>query len=72
MYKDYLIFSPDGFNYNYNVSKNILSIIIIADVIHPEKTNYDIIYKSYVAIVFEIITVIATSIAFVKYKLLKR
>jgi len=33
---------------------------------------YAIIYKSYVAIVFEIITVIATSIAFVKYKLLKR
>jgi hypothetical protein len=47
MYENYLIFSPDGFKYNYNVSGNILSIIIMADVIHPEKTNYDIIYKSY-------------------------
>ena len=33
---------------------------------------YAIIYKSYVAIVFEIITVIATLVAFIKYKIIKQ
>ena len=47
MYNEYLIFSPDGFNYQYNVSKEILSIIITAYVVKPESTHYDIIYKSY-------------------------
>ena len=47
MYNEYLIFSPDGFNYQYNVSKEVLSIIIKAYVVKPESTHYDIIYKSY-------------------------
>ena len=47
MYDEYLLFSPDGFSYQFNVSKNILSIIIKAYVVHPEQTHYDIIYKSY-------------------------
>lgn len=33
---------------------------------------YAIIYKSYVAIVFEIITVVATLVAFIKYKIIKQ
>ena len=47
MYQEYLLFSPDGFNYKYSLSKSILSIIIEAYVVHPESTHYDIIYKSY-------------------------
>lgn len=47
VYENYLIFSPDGFTYNYSVSDNILSIIITAHLIHPESTHYDIMYKSY-------------------------
>ena len=47
IYQNYLIFSPNGFNYSYSVSGNILSVIITAQVVHPESTHYDIIYKSY-------------------------
>ena len=47
LYENYLLYSPNGFSYNYNVSGNILSIIITAHVIQPEQTHYDIIYKSY-------------------------
>lgn len=47
MYEEYKYFSPDGFSYKYNVSKNILSIIIKAYVVKPESTHYDMIYKSY-------------------------
>lgn len=47
IYQNYLLYSPNGFSYNYNVSGNILSIIITAHVIQPEQTHYDIIYKSY-------------------------
>ena len=46
-YQDYLLFSPNGFQYNYNVSGDILSLIIKAYVIHPESTHYDIIFSSY-------------------------
>ena len=47
LYQNYLIFSPDGFNYDYSVSGDILSIIIKSYVVQPESTHYDIIYKSY-------------------------
>ena len=47
MYEEYNYFSPDGFSYNYSISKNILSIVIKAYVVKPESTHYDIIYKSY-------------------------
>lgn len=47
IYEDYLIFSPDGFNYRYSISNNILSIIITAHIVKPESTHYDITYKSY-------------------------
>jgi len=47
LYENYLLYSPNGFSYNYNISRNILSIIIVAHVIQPEQTHYDIIYKSY-------------------------
>lgn len=47
IYENYLLFSPDGFSYKYNISGSILSIIITAYVVHPESSHYDIIYKSY-------------------------
>ena len=47
LYEYYLIFSPDGFDYNYSVSDSILSIIITAHIIQPESDNYNILYKSY-------------------------
>ena len=47
LYENYLLYSPNGFSYNYNISRNILSIIIVAHVIQPEQTHYDNIYKSY-------------------------
>ncbi len=47
LYQYYLIYSPNGFHYQYNISDDILSIIITASVIQPESTHYDILYKSY-------------------------
>jgi hypothetical protein len=47
LYQEYLLFSPDGFHYEYNVSGKILSLIITAYIVHPESTHYDIIYRSY-------------------------
>ncbi len=47
IYEDYLIFSAGSFSYNYNVSKDTLSLIITAYITRPESNNLDIIYKSY-------------------------
>ena len=47
LYQDYLIFSAGSFTYKYNVSDNILSIIITAYVNKPENEQLSIIYRSY-------------------------
>ncbi len=46
-YEDYLAKFTDGYTYQYNISNNILSILITSKQRYNDALNYDITYKSY-------------------------
>lgn len=46
-YNDYLTKYTDGFTYRYNISGNILSLLITSKQRYHDATHYDITYKAY-------------------------